>query len=369
MFTFTVDDGFAAQQTSTFTISVTGANDAPTLTTVSTLTSAQEDQAYTITYAALVAAANEADVDAGAVISFRVAAVTTGTLTKGGTPVVAGTTLLSTGETLVWTPAANANGTLNAFTVEAYDGELASVTPVQVQVTVNPQSDESEFDITNTTTTVGTVDANDVFVITGTSASQVTYAVAANTTVAWNDGVSLDTITFAGLTTELDGNQIMFANGTVLKTNQGGADTLVGSAVLGGDQLIGGNSGDTLKGLGGHDTIRAGSGADTVIGGTGNDTIYLADDAAMDIIQYSANVGSLNDGTDVVYGFDALNNEDKIKLTDVTDAQLGASFSSYVTSIAQVTTNTVVTLVDGNTITLIGVTATDVTAADFIGYM
>jgi hypothetical protein len=68
---------------------------------------------FTVTYAALAGAANEADVD-GDVISFRVEAVSSGTLTKNGTPVVATSTLLGMGESLVWTPVANANGTLNA---------------------------------------------------------------------------------------------------------------------------------------------------------------------------------------------------------------------------------------------------------------
>jgi hypothetical protein len=52
-----------------------------------------------------------------------------------------GTTLLGTGESLVWTPAANANGTLNAFTIKAWDGALNSATAIQVQVTVAAVND------------------------------------------------------------------------------------------------------------------------------------------------------------------------------------------------------------------------------------
>ena len=112
---------------------------APTLTTVSTLAGGTEDTALTISYETLAAAANEADVD-GSAPSFRVEAVSTGTLTKGGTAVTAGTTLLSSGESLEWTPAAHANGTLNAFTVKAWDGTLASASAVQVQVAVTAGS-------------------------------------------------------------------------------------------------------------------------------------------------------------------------------------------------------------------------------------
>lgn len=108
-------------------LSLPAAHAAPTLTTVSTLTGATEDTALTISYETLAEAANEADAQ-GAALSFRVEAVSSGTLTKSGVAVVAGTTLLGTGESLVWTPAANANGTLNAFTIKAWDGALNSAT-------------------------------------------------------------------------------------------------------------------------------------------------------------------------------------------------------------------------------------------------
>ena len=108
-------------------------NRAPSLTVVGTLNGAIEDEAFPISYATLAAAADESDPD-GNVLSFRVEAVSTGTLTKGGVPVTPGSTLLGTGETLVWTPGGDANGTLNAFTVKAYDGQLASAVAVQVRV-------------------------------------------------------------------------------------------------------------------------------------------------------------------------------------------------------------------------------------------
>ena len=120
-------------------------NTAPTLTTVSTLTGATEDAALSIPYATLAAAANEADVDSGATLSFRVDALTTGTLyTNVGLtmPVTPGTTLLSIGGTWYWKPATDANGSaLNAFTVKAYDGALASSTAIQVKVDVAAAND------------------------------------------------------------------------------------------------------------------------------------------------------------------------------------------------------------------------------------
>jgi hypothetical protein len=77
----------------------------------------------------------------GDTLSFRVEAVTTGTLTAGGVAVPPGTTLLGTGDSLVWTPAGNANGTLNAFTIKAWDGTTTSTTAIQVQVTVAAVND------------------------------------------------------------------------------------------------------------------------------------------------------------------------------------------------------------------------------------
>ena len=123
-----------------FTITVTPVNDAPTLTSVTTLTGASEDTAFTIDHAALHAAADEADIDSSPV-NFRIEAVSSGTLTKGGTSVVGGATTLATGESLVWTPAANVNGTRTAFTVKAWDGALASATAISVQVVLTPVND------------------------------------------------------------------------------------------------------------------------------------------------------------------------------------------------------------------------------------
>ena len=114
---------------------------APTLTEIDTLTGADEDAEYEITYDALAAAANEYDANNDPV-SFRVESVTTGTLTKDDTDVEPGTTLLGDGESLVWTPEADANGVLDAFTVKAYDGVDASETAVQVKVSVAAVNDD-----------------------------------------------------------------------------------------------------------------------------------------------------------------------------------------------------------------------------------
>ncbi|MFO0946524.1 MAG: hypothetical protein U1D30_11335 [Planctomycetota bacterium] len=110
-------------------------NRPPTLTSMSTLTGANEDQPRTITFTGLESAGNEADPD-GNPLSFRIESVIAGTLTKNGVAVVPGVTIVSSGDSLVWTPPINAFGIVAAFRVVAWDGYLASSSPKQVNVNV-----------------------------------------------------------------------------------------------------------------------------------------------------------------------------------------------------------------------------------------
>src|SRR5206468_3975931 len=130
------DGTVASASAVSVSVSVTAGDDAATGRAASTEGGATEDTAFTIGYATLAAAADEADVD-GDTLSFRVEAVSSGTLTKGGVAVTPGVTLLSSGESWVWTPATNANGTLSAFTIKAYDGTAASASAVPVSVSVS----------------------------------------------------------------------------------------------------------------------------------------------------------------------------------------------------------------------------------------
>jgi len=116
------------------TVRVVALNDAPTLTAVTTLTVANnnEDSDIVLSYAALKSAANENDVDLPAAnIDFQIATVTNGTLnirvastTGAGTAVTNNQAFTSASE-LVWHPAANVNGDVPAFTITAFDGALA----------------------------------------------------------------------------------------------------------------------------------------------------------------------------------------------------------------------------------------------------
>jgi|GEM_PF-2685287 len=146
-YTVTVSDGASSDEQS-LTVNLTAANDSainevPKLTTIATLTAAAtEDQPYSISYATLTAAADEQDIETTTGLSFRIAEVLSGTLTKNGVAVTAGTTTIGTGETVIWTPAENVNGdAISAFTLRAFDGNAASVTPVAVKVNVTAVAD------------------------------------------------------------------------------------------------------------------------------------------------------------------------------------------------------------------------------------
>ena len=153
-YSITVSDG-TSTTTSTFTVNITAVNDRPTLTSVTTFTGGTEDTAYEITFAQLTANANEADPENNT-ISFRIDAVSTGTLAKWNgsswAAVTAGSTMIATGDKVRWTPVSSANGTLNAFTVSAYDGALYSASPTQVAVAIAAVNDAPTLSAISTLT-------------------------------------------------------------------------------------------------------------------------------------------------------------------------------------------------------------------------
>ena len=112
------------------------------------------------------------------------------------------------------------------------------------------------------------------------------------------------------------------------------------------DTLSGDANNNTLDGQGGNDVLDGRGGNDTLIGGGGADTFVYADNGGADIV------------TDFNHG-----QGDKIDLTGVT----GISSLADVQAIAtQVGLNTVLNFGGGNTLTLNNVTATNLTANDFI---
>lgn len=143
-------NGFASKDLPvTFTIT----NQAPSFasTTPAVLADGIESTPLTITYASLAATVGATDPNntftaiysgwAIDPISFRIESVLGGTLTKNGSPVTAGTTSIAAGESLVWTPPTSVSGSLDAFTVVAYDGALYSAATKSVKVSVGAVND------------------------------------------------------------------------------------------------------------------------------------------------------------------------------------------------------------------------------------
>ncbi|MDP2902157.1 MAG: M10 family metallopeptidase C-terminal domain-containing protein, partial [Methylovulum sp.] len=143
-FTYTVADAHGATSASTaLAISITGSNDAPTLTTFSSaVASGNENSEVTVSFDALQALGNQADGD-GTVTAFVIKALSSGSLKIGASAETATPWDAATNNTIdasknaYWTPDANASGVLNAFTTVAKDnGGLESATAIQAMVDV-----------------------------------------------------------------------------------------------------------------------------------------------------------------------------------------------------------------------------------------
>ena len=120
-------------------------NTPPTFTSLyGSVQSTNEDTGVDITFAEITAQGNEADVD-GTVDAFVVKAVSSGTLTINSSAYAATTNdEITAAKSAFWTPATNANGTLNAFTITAKDdaGDESTSGAVQATVSVTAVNDD-----------------------------------------------------------------------------------------------------------------------------------------------------------------------------------------------------------------------------------
>ena len=136
----------------------------------------------------------------------------------------------------------------------------------------------------------------------------------------------------------------------------GGDDSMFGGAGRdylfgqdGADSLFGGGGNDRLNGGGGNDTLTGDADNDLLTGGAGADTFAFADGFGADLISdFGAGAAS----------------DDLIDLSGVANPDW-TSFADVQAAMAQVGADTVIDLGDGNMITLIGVNAANLTAADF----
>jgi Ca2+-binding RTX toxin-like protein len=133
--------------------------------------------------------------------------------------------------------------------------------------------------------------------------------------------------------------------GSDLLMGAAGHDTISGG--LGDDTIVGGRGDELIAGGAGHDTIIAGAGHDTISGGPGNDSIVLH--RGVDDLRYG-----IGDGHDTVVGF-SQSGGDRISFA-------GADHDTIASVVASAHTaggDTTISLPDGSTITLVGITHID----------
>jgi Ca2+-binding RTX toxin-like protein len=175
--------------------------------------------------------------------------------------------------------------------------------------------------------------------------------------------IGSDSLTLTGVTSSSLNVDDFFG---VLAGATSGNDTLAGTS---GNDVIDGLAGnDAISGNGGNDFLRGGAGDDTVSGNTGDDSLY--GDGGTDILNGGTGNDSLNGGAgrafsasfgndtinDFTVGFDSINLE----------ALSIADYTALLTATADVSGNAVITL-SGNTITLTGVTKSQLQQGDFVG--
>lgn len=173
---------------------------------------------------------------------------------------------------------------------------------------------------------------------------------------AFQGGAGNDTITGNGSTQIQYGSAtfavtVNLAAGTVDGDGSVGHDTITGGVtnVAGSnfdDTIIGSASGDQLFGNNGNDLLDGGAGNDFLSGGLGADTFAYATGSRADTI-----------------GDFALAQTDKIDLTGVAGISTFAEIQALATQQGQ---NTVIDFGNGDTLTLLNVTLSNLTAADFI---
>lgn len=306
---YTVTDENGASAESTLTITVTGVNDDPTISSASQTGSVTEDGTQEAT-----GQVTADDVDDGDTLTFSVLG--------GGVGTYGSLTVdEDTGEWkyVLDNDAAQALGAGDApvetFTIQVDDGNGGTATQ-EVKITVNGV-DEPVTTLTlpdpvaGTLTEGGAGDQNDQNGSTGTPATGIaTYSGSGQLPGGTNNANTVQLSSGSDNVNGGNGNDVIYGLAGDDTLNGGadsdklyggtGNDNLKGDAAD--DQLFGGSGSDTLDGGSGADQLTGGFGADVLTGGSGNDRfIYLTDaDRGDVIVDYSAgdtvDVSALNIG-------------------------------------------------------------------------
>ncbi len=331
------NQGTAENVSSTATAAVINANDIPTLTAFnSAVADGAEDSEATVTLADLQNHGNEADVD-GSVDSFVIKTVSSGSLKIGvnAASATAWNTLtnniVDAGHQAYWTPAANASGTLNAFTVTAKDNsgaESAIPAPVQVRITA-----VNDAPLPSTPTAINYIDTvfDDTFATVTRSltasdidSDRLTYGITGGTdhglTVSKNGAYGVLTVTKttgaysfaandaaiesltatagAGFTVSVSDSALTDSKTLTINIAQRGATESIGN-----NTLTGTSGNDKFDGLTGNDIINGLAGADTMKGGLGNDVYYV--DNTGDVVTEAAGAGTDTVNSSIRYALGA----------------------------------------------------------------
>lgn len=169
---------------------------------------------------------------------------------------------------------------------------------------------------------------NDTLVLTGTKDANINLNPG-----TWSD-MGTDVTYYDGNSTvvHVQSETVYIAPDTVIENATGSS---------GDDTILGNNASNVLKGMDGNDTLNGGKGNDTLWGGDGADVLVFEGNWGADLIM------------------DFIDGEDKIDLS-------GTDLNFTNLTIADSGSDTLITDGDGNSITLVGVAAGDITADDFL---
>ncbi len=310
-FIYTVTDAHGASSAPTaLTISITNNHNAPTLTAfASAVAAGNEDSTVPVTFADLQNQSDAADLD-GSVDRFVVTSLSSGSLNIGSSAETATAWDALTNNSLdaahnaYWTPDANANGILNAFTVAAQDNDGLESAAIQATLAIAPVNDAPVVTEPLAITYTDTV-FDDIFSLaTGSLVAAdvdndsliygISGAVDNGLTVSKDSRYGVLTLTKASgiycftpndaaiesLTVNASARFTLTASDSFVTDSK----TLIinmsqsGNTESNGNDVLSGTSGnDRFNGLNGNDIIKGLAGADTMIGGLGND-VYFVDD-------------------------------------------------------------------------------------------
>jgi len=347
-FTYSVKDAAGLFSSTTLTVTINGANDAPVNTLPTATPSTLEDTSKAITglkindvdagsasFSVTLAAANGM-LSLGSATGVTVASNNSASVKLTGT-LAAINSLLSASKGVTYTPTANFNGS-TSLTMTTNDGSGGTDTDT-LAITVTPVNDAP----TGAVTVSGNAVLNGVLSASNTLAD---VDVMGNLAYQWlSDGTAISgatASTFKMLAAQVNHSislKVSYTDGGgtresvtsgILRVGSAGADTITGLASA--DTIDGGDGADSISGGDGNDFLTGGKGNDTLDGGAATDTASYASASVAVTINLATTSGksSSSAANDVAaIGADTLKNLENIigsgfgdKLTGDADANV-----------------------------------------------